>query len=49
MIKKFKKPFLCYVIKLIKNKGIFWGKNPFNIRIFNSDYFECRRLKILDI
>ena len=36
-------PFLCYGIKLIKNKGIFLvgGKNIFGIRVYRSDNYEC--------
>ena len=36
-------PFLCYGIKLIKNKGIFLvgGKDIYDIIIYNSDTYEC--------
>ena len=50
IIKEIENPFLCYGIKLIKNKGIFLvggdgiqlvgGKKIYDIRIYNSDNYE---------
>ena len=42
IIKEIENPFLCFGIKLIKNKGIFLvgGKKIYDIRIYKSDNYE---------